>query len=137
MNGYSFDDLWLLSEFLYSDLVNVLLDLVLFVFSVLDSLDLIPIGSGAFTYGAGWIPWCFYDWKVDRGHLLAPYVQQTVKSCTRYESCYMSYSNIFCESFHYFKVIRPHKKKILFPVLWRLKKWCARAFFIFIFRLFY
>ena len=35
------------------------------------------------------------------------------------------------------KVLRPHKNIFFFLVLWRLKKWCARAIFIFIFYLFY
>ena len=34
-------------------------------------------------------------------------------------------------------IVRPHKINFLFPVLWRLKKWCARAFFISIFCIFY
>ena len=33
-------------------------------------------------------------------------------------------------------ITRPHKN-FLFHVLWKLKKWCARAIFIFIFHLFY
>ena len=34
-------------------------------------------------------------------------------------------------------LFRPHKRNFLFPVLRRLRKWCARAFFIFIFYFFY
>ena len=47
-------------------------------------------------------------------------------------------SNLSCsvKSIIFWVYFRPHKK-LLFPVLWRLKKLCVRAIFIFIFHLFY
>ena len=45
---------------------------------------------------------------------------------------YSRFSPVSCSEW-----VRPHKIFFLFPVHWKLKKWCASAFFIFIFYLFY